>query len=105
LLGNTAFQDIPTEIGHGRALGLQHVLCEVRALRARGYGRLENVLAHIRLFTGRADELAYATAAAVASASTFGSRALTISAHGDNVLKSLLERTTTHIGTEAESYS
>jgi hypothetical protein len=58
LLGNTALQYVPTQIGHGRALGLQHVLREVRALRARGYGSLENVLAHIRLFTGRADELA-----------------------------------------------
>lgn len=117
LLGNTALQNIPTEVRHRRALGLQHVLCEVRALRARGYGRLENVLAHIGLFAGRADELAYATATtaataavaataatAAARASTSGSRALTISAHGDNVLKSLLDLTT-HIGTEAESYS
>ena len=102
LLGNTALQHVPTQIGHRRALGLQHVLCEVRALRARGYGRLENVLAHIGLFTGRADELAYAAAAA--RTSTFGSRALTLRTHGDNVLKSLLDPTT-HIGTEAESYS
>ena len=100
LLGNTALQHVLAEIGHGRALGLQHVLREVRATRARGYGRLENVLAHIRLFTGRAHELAYATAAtAAARTSTFRSRAPTISAHGDNVLKSLLERTTAHIGT------
>lgn len=108
LLGNTALQHVLAEIGHGRALGLQHVLREVRATRARGYGRLENVLAHIRLFTGRAHELAYATAAAaaaaVASTSTLGSRALALSTHGDNVLKSLLDPTT-HIGTEAESDS
>ena len=101
LLGNTALQYVLAEIRHGRALGLQHVLREVRALRARGYGRLENVLAHIRLFTGRADELAYATAA---RASTFGSRTLTLGTHGDNVLKSLLDPTT-HIGTKAESHS
>ena len=102
LLGNTALQHVPTEVGHGRALGLQHVLCEVRALRARGYGGLENILAHIGLFTGRADELAYAASATAATAaartSTFGSRALTISAHGDNILKSLLAPTA-HIGT------
>lgn len=107
LLGNTALQHVPTEIRHGRALGLQHVLREVRALRARGYGGLQNVLAHIGLFTGGADELTNFTAAAAvagASTSTFGSRALTISAHGDNVLKSLLDPTT-HIGTEAESDS
>ena len=101
-----ALKQTRTEVRHRRALGLQHVLREIGALRARGYGRLQHVLAHIGLFTGRADKLTnFTAAAAVASTSTLGSRAPTISAHGDNILKSLLERTTTHIGTEAESDS
>jgi hypothetical protein len=52
---NAALQDILTEVRRRRAFSLQHILTQIRALRAGRNRALQDILAQIRLATRRAD--------------------------------------------------
>jgi hypothetical protein len=79
LLGNTALQHILAQVRHRRALGLQHVLAHIGGLGARRHSCLQDILAHVRLFARRADELGDLTSV---FARAFRSRVSATSAHG-----------------------
>ena len=54
-LGNTALQYILTQVGHRRALSLQHIISHIRHQGVRrGHLRLQYILAQIRLHGTRA---------------------------------------------------